>query len=80
MKKIIHDPSKCIGCMACVGLAPQLFQLNSNTGLAQLIDGEPEIIDGEETGRFVRLCKDDEVPEMLQSACCGSAITVQDIE
>lgn len=79
MKKVIHNLSKCIGCMACVGIAPNLFQVDEETGLAKLIDGETETIDGEETGNFVRLCTDDEVPEILQSACCGGAITVEDI-
>lgn len=80
MKKVIHNPSKCIGCMACVGIAPQLFQVNEETGLAKLINGELEMIDGEETGNLVRLCTDDEVPEILASACCGGAITVEDID
>ncbi len=79
MKKVIQNPQKCIGCMACVGLAPHLFRVDEQTGLAKLIDGEPEIIDGEETGSFVRICKDEEVPEILQSACCGDAIRVEKI-
>ncbi len=77
MKKVIHDPSKCLGCMACVGLAPKLFQVDEQTGLAHLINGQPEVIDGQETGCFFRICQDEDVPEILESACCGSAIKVE---
>ena len=71
MKKIIHDPSKCIGCLACVGLAPALFEADPDTGLARLIDG----VENAE-GLFEREVEDDQVPEMLEAACCGGAIKV----
>ncbi len=36
--KIIHDQDRCIGCHACVNLAPQNWDMNEN-GKAQLICG-----------------------------------------
>ena len=73
MKKVTHLPSKCIGCMACVGLAPHLFEADNSNGLSKLIKGQA---DGE---NFSRQVENDQVPEILVSACCGGAIEVEDI-
>ncbi|MDO5561750.1 MAG: ferredoxin [bacterium] len=71
MKKIIHDQSKCIGCLACVGLAPELFEVDPDTGLARLIGGVQNA-----DGLMERSVPDEQAPEMLEAACCGGAIKV----
>ena len=74
MKKVIQDKTKCIGCLACVGLAPDLFAPDENDGLAKLLESEtaPPLLS--------RQVSDEQVPEMLASACCGGAISVEDVE
>ena len=43
MKKLVVDQAACIGCGACVSLAPKVFKLNKNSK-SQVIDqvAEPE--------------------------------------
>ena len=69
MTKVIQDRSKCIGCLACVGLAPELFEADSNTGLAKLKDATQE---GEIFQREV-----DDANPVLADACCGGAISLE---
>jgi ferredoxin len=70
MKKITHTPSQCIGCMACTGIAPDLFAPDPATNLAQLIGGQPV---SDHTERTVA---DASVPDILDKACPGGAISV----
>jgi ferredoxin len=70
MKTVTHTPAQCIGCMACTGIAPDLFQPDPSTGLAKLVDGE---MVGDHTQRQV---EDDAVPDLLDKACPGGAISV----
>lgn len=72
MKKIVQDRSKCLGCLACVGLAPELFEAEAATGLAKLKEatGEEPVLSREVPDETANL-------EMLPSACCGGAISVE---
>ena len=67
MKKITQDRSKCIGCMACVGLNPDLFTMAAD-GLAELQNAQTQ------EGVLVREVDDDVDTATLVSACCGGAI------
>lgn len=69
MPKIIHFPQRCIGCLACTSIAPEHFEVDSETGKSRLIDGQA---DGE------TFCKQVEsVPELLVETCPAQAIEVQ---
>jgi len=39
MEKVIVDDSKCIGCGACIGIAPDSFDFNDD-GLSQIVDSK----------------------------------------
>jgi len=68
MKKIIQDQSKCLGCMACVGLNPELFSMDEN-GLAKLQEATAQ------GSVFSRQVDDSVDTDTLVSACCGGAIS-----
>jgi ferredoxin len=70
MKKITHFPQKCIGCLACTSVAPELFEADEATGLSHLIEGEA---DGDQ---FSRTVDDKQVPELLSSVCPAAAIEI----
>ncbi len=38
--KIVHLPENCIGCNACVLIAPGKWRMNGETGKAELINGK----------------------------------------
>ena len=42
--KIIHDQNRCIGCNACVNLAPQNWRINEN--------GKAELIGSKKKGKY----------------------------
>lgn len=46
MKKIIVDKNKCIGCGACEGFEPDVFELNDE-GLAEVIKENYDELDTE---------------------------------
>ncbi|MBQ6449935.1 ferredoxin [bacterium] len=71
MKKIIQDQSKCIGCLACVGLHPELFAADETTGLAKMIDAKAE------GSIYSRELDDSADVEVLPGACCGGAISME---
>jgi ferredoxin len=70
MKKIVHLPSKCIGCLACTSVAPELFTADEANGLSKLIAGQAA---GE---NFVREVDDKQVPELLSDICPAGAIEI----
>ena len=72
MAKIIQDRSKCIGCLACVGLCPEHFAADPDTGLAKLIDAQ-----GDEPVLTKEVNADDASLDILPGACCGGAISVE---
>ncbi len=76
MKKVIQDQSKCIGCMACVGIAPAIFapDTQSDRGIATIIDGQKNPSNAEIISKTL---PNDQVPELLAGACCGAAITIE---
>jgi len=72
MPKIIQDQSKCIGCLACVGLHPDLFAVDDATGLAKLQKSESN-------GTIYTRQVDENIDvSLLPSACCGGAISIED--
>jgi len=43
-KIVVLDQDECIGCESCVGICPEVFQFNADTGKAEVIlaEGGPE--------------------------------------
>ena len=80
-KKIIHFSNRCIGCLACVGLAPQIFEFDGETGKATLIEGIKSEIDGEAV--TFKVVKDeeltDEIMTLLTGSCCTQAIKIEEV-
>ncbi len=66
MTKIKQERSLCIGCMACVGLAPEKFEV-ADDGLAQ-IKSDAQVAEG-------TVEVDDTLAPTLVSACCGGALS-----
>lgn len=82
-KKITHFRDKCIGCGACVGIAPQIFEYNQAAGKAHLIDSQIETTtDGQKV--YTRIVEsevlDDGTAELLAGSCCMQAIKVENLE
>jgi len=73
MKKITQTPSKCIGCMMCVGLCPEIFEFDQTSGKAKLKKGQPVGEAWETT-----VADDTANVDMLEPGCCGGAIKVTD--
>jgi ferredoxin len=73
MKKITHIPKQCVGCMACVSIAPDLFVGDDETGLAKLVEGEKE------GDNFVRVVPENQALEMLEDNCLGQVIKVEEV-
>ena len=63
--KLIHYPENCIGCNACVLMAPKFWRINDETSKAELIGGVKEndhmvleisVADREENERAAASC------------------------
>lgn len=82
-KKITHFCDKCIGCGACVGIAPEIFEYDQTAGKSHLIDSAEE-----KTAEGERVCVktvaveklDDGTAELLSGSCCVQAINIENIE
>ncbi len=57
MFKIIHYRKKCIGCNACVEVAPFRWRMSKKDGKSVLIEGE------EKKGFYITWVSDDELEE-----------------
>ncbi len=53
MEKLKVDQSKCIGCGACVGVAPTYFDFNDN-GLSEAI--KQDELENEEVHQAIEMC------------------------
>jgi ferredoxin len=75
MIRIIHLREKCIGCNACVELAPDRWKMSRKDGKSVLVDGE------EKNGIFTTLVGDDELKKTLLAAkmCPTNIIKVEKV-
>jgi len=75
MIRIIHLREKCIGCNACVELAPDRWKMSRKDGKSVLVDGE------EKNGIFMTLVGDDELKKNLLAAkmCPTNIIKVEKV-
>lgn len=62
MFRITHHRAKCIGCFACVEVAPDRWRINRQDGKSVLIEGK------EKKGFFSTKVSDDELEENKQAA------------
>jgi ferredoxin len=76
MVRIIHFREKCIGCNACVELAPDRWKMSRKDGKSVLVDAE------ERNGIYTALVGDDELKKNLTAArtCPTNIIKVEKVQ
>ncbi len=76
MIRIIQLREKCIGCNACVELAPDRWKMSRKDGKSVLVDGE------ENNGIFMTLVGDDELKKNMLAAkmCPTNIIKVEKVQ
>ena len=75
MIRIIHLREKCIGCNACVELAPDRWRISRKDGKSILVDGE------ENNGIYMTLVGDDELKknQLAAKMCPTNIIKVEKV-
>lgn len=53
--KVTIDKNKCIGCGACVGIAPEVFKLNEETNKSE-VQGDPAKVSEEILKKAISSC------------------------
>jgi ferredoxin len=76
MVRIIHFREKCIGCNACVELAPDRWKMSRKDGKSVLVDAD------ERNGIYTALVGDDELKKNLTAArtCPTNIIKVEKVQ
>ncbi len=76
MVRIVHFREKCIGCNACVELAPDRWKMSRKDGKSILVDAD------ERNGIYTALVGDDELKKNLTAArtCPTNIIKVEKVK
>ncbi len=76
MVRIVHFREKCIGCNACVELAPDRWKMSRKDGKSILVDAD------ERNGIYTALVGDDELKKNLTAArtCPTNIIKVEKVQ